>query len=93
MNIITEILCEIIFKDHKSGILTSRIGRIDESQLTKFSTNSSDFIFFKSSYNSPILKKDIVEIFIHRNNSKRSSKDVNSIIVKYLNLKKTGKIS
>ncbi len=89
----TEVLCEIIFKDHKSGILTSRIGKIKESQLTRFSTNSNNFIIFRESYNSPILKEDIKEIIIHRNNREISIKKEDSIIIKYLKSQKTGEIS
>lgn len=88
-----EVLCEIIFKDHKSGNLTSRIGRINESQLTRFCTNSNEFIIFKERYNSPILKKDIEEIIIRRNDRKISIKEENSIIIKYLNSQNKGKIS
>ncbi len=86
-------LCEIIFKDHKTGILTSRIGKIDEYQLTDFSTNSKDFIIFNESYNSPVLKEDIKEIVIHRNKEKLPIKEVNTINIKYLKTQKTGEIS
>ncbi|MFW9972769.1 MAG: hypothetical protein ACFFDF_21465 [Candidatus Odinarchaeota archaeon] len=93
MNKPTGILCEIFFKDHKSGILNSRIGRIDESQLIKFSTNSIDFIIFKNSYNCPILKKDIEKIIIHHNNSRTLNTQTNSITIKDLRLEKTWEIS
>lgn len=88
MKNITYILCEIIFKDSISGILTSRIGKINESQLKRFSTNLNDFIIFKEHYNSPILKKDIIEIIIYRNDRKIAIKKKDSTIIKYLITKK-----
>ncbi len=88
-----ELLCEVVFRDYKSGILTSRIGRINKFQLTKFSTNSNDFIVFKESYNSPILKTDIQQIIIHRNDRKILNEKKDLIIIKYLNSQKTGEIS
>ncbi|MFX0002850.1 MAG: hypothetical protein ACFE9C_02255 [Candidatus Hodarchaeota archaeon] len=88
-----DVLCEVIFKDHKLDILTSRIGTIDEFQLRKFTTNSNEFIIFKESYNSPILKKDIKEIIIHRNERKISIKEKDSTITKSLKIQKKGEIS
>jgi len=93
MKNITYVLCEIIFKDHISGILTSRIGKINESQLTRFSTNLNDFIIFKEHYNSPILKEDIIEIIIYQNDRKIAIKKKNSTIIKYLITQKKCKIS
>jgi len=86
-------LCEIIFKDPKLGILTSRIGRIDQSQLNIYSTNSNDFIIFKEQYNSPILKQDIKEIVILQDNRKISINEASSRILKYRREKNKGKIS
>jgi hypothetical protein len=40
----SDMLCEIIFRDHKLGVITSRIGKINESQFTDLSTNSKSFI-------------------------------------------------
>ena len=40
MNNKSEVLCEIIFEDHKFGRLTSRIGIIDDQQLKNYSKNS-----------------------------------------------------
>lgn len=88
-----EVLCEIRFNDHKSGVLTSRIGRIDESQFNLFSTNSKNFIIFKERYNSPILKSDIKEIIIYRENKKISINNENSSITKHIKSKDKGKIS
>jgi hypothetical protein len=88
-----EILYEIIFRDHKSGILTSRIGRIDNTQIAKFSTNSNHFIEFKDSYNSPILKLDIQKIIIHHNDKKIPIEKEDFIFSKYLKSQKTGEIS
>jgi len=92
MKNITYVLCEIIFKDHMSGILTSRIGKINESQLTRFSANLNDFIIFKEHYNSPILKKDIIEIIIYQNDRKIAIKKKDSTIIKYLITQKKCKI-
>lgn len=89
----SDVLCEIIFRDHKSGIISSRIGKINKSQLTFLSINSNNFIIFKDSYNPPILKTDIQQIIIHHNNSKIPIDKEDSIIIKYLNSQKTGKIS
>jgi len=86
-------LCEIIFKDPKLGILTSRIGRIDQAQLKIYSMDSNDFIIFKERYNSPILKQDIKEIVIHQDNQKISINEVSSRIIKFRRAKNKGKIS
>jgi len=75
-----------------SGILTSRIGKINESQLTRFSANLNDFIIFKEHYNSPILKKDIIEIIIYQNDRKIAIKKKDSTIIKYLITQKKCKI-
>ncbi len=88
-----EVLCEIIFKDHKSGVLTSRLGRIDEYQLSLISTNSNSFIIFKEKYNSPILKSDINKIIIHREDKRISVNNVNSSIIKHIKSKDKGKVS
>ncbi len=88
-----EVLCEIIFKDHKLGVITTRIGTIDESQLITLSKNSHDFLIFKEKYNSPILKSDIKEIIIHRDKQKISVDDANSKIIKYIKSQDKGKIS
>jgi regulatory protein YycI of two-component signal transduction system YycFG len=93
MKKVEEILCEVIFKDHKSDISTSRIGKIDEFQLTNFSTSSNEFIMFKESYNSPILKKDIKEIIIYRNDRKIAIKEKDATIIKSLKIQKKGEIS
>lgn len=88
-----DVLCEVIFKDHKSGILTSRIGMINEYQLASFSKKVNNFIIFKESYNSPVLKKDITEIIIHRKDRKIAIKEKDFTIFKSLKSQKTGKIS
>ena len=93
MKNLKEVLCEIIFKDHKLGIITTRIGTIDEYQLNFLSTNSSNFLIFKEKYNSPILKSDIKEIIIHRDKKKISVDEVNSKIIKYMKSQDKGKIS
>lgn len=87
-----ELLCEIVFNDHKTGVLTSRIGIIDESQLSLFSSNSNRFIVFKEKYNSPVLKSEINEIIIHRNEKKISIDKLNSNIIKHLKAKDNAKI-
>jgi len=79
MKNVPDVLCEIIFKDPKLGILTSRIGMIDKSILKLYSTNSNDFIIFKERYNSPILKSDIIDIIIHYE-GKISINNINSRI-------------
>ncbi len=38
------ILCEVIFKDAKTGTPTNLIGRIDEYHLDKFNTNVNEFL-------------------------------------------------
>ncbi len=93
MKNLKEVLCEIIFKDHKLGIITTRIGTIDEYQLKLLSTNSSNFLIFKEKYNSPILKSDIKEIIIHRDKKKISVDEANSKIIKYIKSQDKGKIS
>ncbi len=89
----SDMLCEIIFRDHKSGIITSRIGKINKAQLTNLSTTSKNFIKFNESYNPPILKTDIQQIIIHHDNSKITIEKEDSIIIKYMNSQKTGVIS
>ncbi|MFX1430356.1 MAG: hypothetical protein ACFFCY_09355 [Promethearchaeota archaeon] len=86
-------MCEIIFKDHKLDILTSRIGMIDEFQLTNLSANSNQFIVFKENYKSPILKKNIKETIIYRNDRKIVIKEKDSQIIKSLTMQKKGEIS
>lgn len=93
MKNLKEVLCEIIFKDHKLGIITTRIGTIDETQLITLSTNSNDFLIFKEKYNSPLLKNDIIEIIIHRDDRKISVNEVNSRIIKHIKSQDKGKIS
>jgi tetraacyldisaccharide-1-P 4'-kinase len=89
----SDVLCEVIFRDHKSGIITSRIGKINKSQLTYLFTTSKNFIKFNESYNSPILKTDVQRIIIHHDDSKLPIEKEDSIIIKYLNSQKTGEIS
>ncbi|MFX0023563.1 MAG: hypothetical protein ACFE9S_14650 [Candidatus Hermodarchaeota archaeon] len=89
----SDVLCEIIFRDHKSGIITSRMGKITKSQLTYLSKTSKNFIIFNESYNPPILKTDIQHIIIHHENSKIRIEKEDSTIIKYLNSQKTGEIS
>jgi hypothetical protein len=89
----SDVLCEVIFRDHKSGIITSRIGNIDKSQITYLSTTSKNFITFKESYNPPILKTDIQQIIIHHDDSTISIEKEDLIISEYLNSQKTGEIS
>lgn len=93
MKKILEVLCEIIFTDHKTGVITSRIGRIDKSQLSRFSSNTNDFIKFKETYNSPILKENIKEIIILRDIRQKSVNKVNSKLIKHAKSKNIGKIS
>ncbi|MCK4381187.1 MAG: hypothetical protein KAW51_08635 [Candidatus Lokiarchaeota archaeon] len=88
-----EVLCEIIFKDHKLEVISTRIGTIDDTQLITLSTNSNDFLIFKEKYNSPILKSDIIEIIIHRDDRKISVNEVNSRIIKHIKSQDKGKIS
>lgn len=93
MKKILEVLCEIIFTDHKTGVITNRIGRIDKSQLSGFSSNTNDFIIFKETYNSPILKENIKEIIILRDIRQKSVNKVNSKLIKHAKSKNIGKIS
>ena len=93
MKKVKEVLCEIIFEDHKLGVITTRIGTIDEYQLKLLSTNSSNFLIFKEKYNSPILKSDIKEIIIHRDKQKISVDEANSKIIKHIKSQYKGKIS
>ncbi len=88
-----EVLCEIIFKDHKLGVITTRIGTIDETQLITLSPNSNDFLIFKEKYNFPLLKNDIIEIIIRRDDRKISVAEVNSKIIKHIKSQDKGKIS
>jgi len=88
-----EVLCEIIFADHILGHLASRIGMVNEFQLRKYSTNSNDFIIFKEKYNSPILRADIKEIIIHRDNTQTQFNKEDSKIRKHIKAQSTGKIS
>lgn len=89
----SELLCEIIFTDHKLSILTSRIGTINESQLSNYSTNSKDFIIFKESYNPPIFKNDIRKIIIHQDYRNLPINEGNSKIIKSIKSQNKGKIS
>ena len=89
----SEVLCEIIFKDHKLGCLSSRIGKIDEIQLSTFSTNSNDFIIFKERYNPPILKTDIIEIIINIDYKQIQLKKEDSRTSKYIKSQSTGIVS
>ncbi len=59
------ILCEVIFKDAKTGTPTNLIGRIDEYQLEKFNTNINDFISFVKSCHPPVFKDDIKKITVY----------------------------
>ncbi|NVM38336.1 MAG: hypothetical protein HWN81_22265 [Candidatus Lokiarchaeota archaeon] len=93
MKNLKEVLCEIIFKDHKLGVITTRIGTIEESQLITISTNSNDFLLFNEKHNSPILNSDIIEIIIHRDDRKISVNEVNSRIIKHITSQDKGKIS
>jgi len=86
-------LCEIIFTDHKLGCLKSQIGWIDNLQLETYSTNINDFVLFKERYNPPILKTDIKEIIIHRDNRQTQLNEEDSIISKHTKTQSTGKIS
>lgn len=88
-----DVLCDIIFKDSKLGILTSRIGRVDHSQLKMYSKNSNKFIIFKERYNSPILKTDIREIIILRDDRKVSVINEDSKTIKRIRSRRSGKIS
>jgi len=87
------ILCEIIFKDHKLGVITSRIGRIHKSQLSLSSLESNGFIIFKEKYNSPILKSDITDIIIHQDDRIIDINKVTSGFIKHSNSQNKGKIS
>jgi len=89
----SEVLCEIIYRDHKLGIITSRIGIINEAQLNMYSTNYNEFIIFKERYNAPIFKSDIEEIIIHQDNRKISVNKENSKIIKFIEFQNKGKIS
>ena len=89
----SDMLCEIMFKDHKLGVISSRIGKINGSQFTDLSTNSKSFIKFNESYNSPILKMVIQQIFIYHDENKISIKKRDSINIKYFNSQKTGERS
>lgn len=93
MKNVKEVLCEIIFNDHKLWVITTRIGTIEESQLKNLSTNSNDFLIFKEKYNSPILKSDIKEIIIHRDDRKIYVDEGNSRIIKHIKSQDKGKIS
>ena len=88
-----QVLCEIIFKDHKLGVITTRIGTINETQLRSFSTNPNNFLIFKEKYNSPILKRDIIEIMIHRVEEKMSVNKASSRSIKHIKSHDKGKIS
>jgi hypothetical protein len=59
-------LCEVVFSDHNSGLLTSLIGHIDENQLNHLSNGGGEFIRLKEKHHPPIYKFDIKEIIIHR---------------------------
>jgi hypothetical protein len=87
-----DILCEIIFEDNRLGLLTSRIGKIDPQQLKALATNSDGFVIFKEKYNPPILKTDINQIIIHRDDRKMSIIKSNSGILKHIKSKDKGKI-
>jgi len=59
-------LCEVVFSDHKLGLLTSLIGHIDQNQLNQFSNGGGKFITLKEKHHPPIYKPDIIEIIIYR---------------------------
>jgi hypothetical protein len=61
-----DLICEIFFSDHKSGVLTSLIGHIDANQLIHFSNGGEEFIKFKEKYHPPIYVPDVKEILIYR---------------------------
>ena len=88
-----EFLCEIIYADHRSGHITSRIGKINKYQLRTYSKNSNDFIVFKEKYNFPILKTDIKEIIVLRDDSYIPVNKTSSRTIKYMKIKESGKIS
>ena len=67
MTIKRGILCEIFFKDSKTGTPTSLTGRIEEKNLEEFDTNESDFISFVKTCYPPILKDDIENIVLYDN--------------------------
>ncbi|MFX1566797.1 MAG: hypothetical protein ACFFCV_00360 [Promethearchaeota archaeon] len=89
----SEVLCEIIYIDHKYNRLTSRIGTVNKHQLNDYSKNSNDFIIFNEKYNAPILKSDIKEIIIHQDNRPTSFKIEDLRINKYTKVQRTGKVS
>ena len=93
MKKVKEVLCEIIYEDHKLGVITTRIGTIDEYQLKLLSTNSSNFLIFKEKYNSPILKSNIKEIIIHQDKKKIFVDEASSKIIKHIKSQYKGKIS
>ena len=88
-----EVLCEIIYVDHKFNRLTSRIGTVNERQLNYYSKNLNGFLIFKENYNTPILKSDIKEIIIHHDNRQTTFKLEDSRINKYVKVQRTGKVS
>ncbi|UCC19241.1 MAG: hypothetical protein JSV62_14235 [Promethearchaeota archaeon] len=93
MNKKSDVLCEIIFTDHKLNILISRIGTINEAQLSNFYTNSREFIIFRESYNPPIFKNDIKEIIVHQDRGKIYTNESSSKIIKYVKAQNKVKIS
>jgi hypothetical protein len=66
------VLCEIIFSDPKSGVVTSLMGNVDESRLISFSSDSEEFLIFSERFHPPILKKDIKEITIHSESKQKN---------------------
>ena len=77
-----EVLCEVIFSDPKSGVLTSLIGKIDENKIISFLSDSEDFLIFRKRYHPPILKKDIKEIMIYFENKQKNSMQESSRLLK-----------
>ena len=61
-------LCEVVFSDHKLGVLTSLVGHIDDHQLNQFSNGGDIFITLKEKHHPPIYKNDIKEIIIFQVN-------------------------
>ncbi|MFX1388947.1 MAG: hypothetical protein ACFE9Z_02660 [Promethearchaeota archaeon] len=86
-------LCEVIFRDPKLGILTSKIGTINDSQLHFNLKDLDKFIIFNEKYISPILKSDIQQILVYQDDPKINNKQEISKVYSHSITKVPGKIS
>ena len=66
------ILCEIFLRDHRSGQITSLVGKLNMNTIESLQFEESNFIMFEESYHPPIFKEDIQEIILYKVDIKKS---------------------